>query len=95
MSKAYSNNINSFNVANVSNHFTVANNRSEILHWLSPLEPSIRHQDIRTCRVANVGDWLLRTGEFRSWCGRAPGGESDKAILFGYGDPGAGKTYIR
>ena len=95
MSQAYSNNINSFNVANVSNHFTVANDRSEILHWISPLEPSIRHQDIRTCRVANVGDWLLQTEEFRRWCDGTPEGESDETILFGYGDPGVGKTYIR
>ena len=92
MSQAYSNNINSFNVAN---HFTVANDRSEILAWLSPLEPNIRHEAIRTSRVADVGDWLLKTRDFQRWCDGTPEGESDKAILFGYGDPGVGKTYIR
>ena len=92
MSQSFSNNINSFHTVN---NFTVPDNRSNILAWLSPLEPSLRHQDIQDSRVGNIGEWLLQTEEFKSWCAGSGGGESDKAVLFCYGDPGAGKTYIR
>jgi len=90
---AFSNNRNSFNVQN--NY--VADDRSQLLAWLSPLEPRLRHQDIQERRVDNVGEWLLQTEEFKSWHdGSGEGeGEDDKAVLFGYGGPGVGKTFIR
>ena len=90
MSQSFSNNINSLNT--IVNNLTVADDRSNILAWLSPLEPRLRHQDIQDRRVENVGEWLLETEEFRSW---HAGSESDNAVLFCYGDPGVGKTYIR
>ena len=90
MSHSFSNNINSWNTT--VNNFSVADDRASILSWLSPLEPRLRHQDIRDHRVENVGEWLLQTEEFRGWCA---GGGSDNAVLFCYGDPGVGKTYIR
>ena len=80
---------------NVSNNYTIADDKSQILTWLSPLEPRLRHQDIRDRRVENVGEWLLRTEEFRSWHAGSGDGESVGAVLFCYGDPGVGKTYIR
>ena len=92
MSQSFSNNINSFNP--VTNNFTIADERSQILTWLSPLEPNIRHHDVRDRRVEHVGEWLLQTEEFKSWHAGSGGGESDNAVLFCYGDPGAGKTYI-
>jgi len=92
MSQSFSNNINSLNTVN---NFTVADDRSNILAWLSPLEPRLRHQDIQDSRVENIGEWLLQTEEFKNWCASIGGGESDNAVLFCYGDPGAGKTYIR
>ena len=96
MSLPFSNNINSLNTAiNVWNNYTIADDRSQILAWLSPLEPSLRHQDIRDRRVENIGGWLLQTKEFRSWHAGSGGGEFDDAVLFCYGDPGVGKTYIR
>jgi len=64
--------------------------RAEILAWLSPLEPRIRHQDLRTRRADNVGEWLLHTDEFQSWCNGARHG-----TLICYGDPAVGKTYFR
>ena len=94
MSNHNSNNINSFN-NNVWNPYTVAHEKSEILAWLSPLEPRLRHQDIQASRVENVGEWLLQTEEFRSWRAGGEEGEPDNAVLFCYGDPGVGKTYIR
>jgi len=84
-------NTNSFNVLN----YTVSNDRSQLLTWLSPLEPRLRHRDVQERRVDNIGEWLMRTEEFKSWYGESGEGEGDKAVLFGYGDPGAGKTFIR
>ena len=95
MSQYSSHNINSFNTVNVSNNFIAANDRSNILAWLSPLDPKPRHQDIQDRRVENIGEWLLQTEEFRSWHSGSGGGGSDGAVLFCYGDPGVGKTYIR
>ena len=96
MSQHFSNNINSLNIAlNVWSNCTIADDRSQILTWLSPLEPGLRHQDIRDSRVDDVGKWLLQTEEFRSWRAGSGGGESNDAVLFCYGDPGVGKTYIR
>ena len=96
MSLPFSNNINSLNTTiSVWNNCTIADDWSQILTWLSPLEPRLRHQDIRDRRVENVGEWILQTEEFRSWHAGSGGGESDDAVLFCYGDPGVGKTYIR
>ena len=83
---------NSFN--NVSN-YTVADDRSPLLTWLSPLEPKLRHRDIQERRADSVGEWLLQTEEFRSWHNWSGEGEGDKAVLFCYGGPGVGKTFIR
>ena len=87
------NTTNSFN--NVWNNCTVADDRSQLLAWLSPLEPGLRHWDIQDRRVEEVGDWLIQTEEFRKWCGFDREGEGDKAVLFCYGDPGVGKTFMR
>jgi len=68
--------------------------RDRILARLSPLEPRIRHDDIRAHRVEHVGDWLLRTEEYGNWFNGIRDGEPDNSALFCYGDPGVGKTYI-
>ena len=90
---------NSFNTTNsynnVCNNFNIVDERSQVLAWLSPLEPSVRHHDIRERRVEDVGEWLLRTEEFRNWYAGSGGSESENAVLFCYGDPGVGKTFIR
>ena len=92
-------NINSFNNTSnfitVWNNYTVVDEKSEILAWLSPLEPQRRHKDIRTRRVDEVGDWLLQTEEYRNWFGGIHGSKAGGSALFGYGGPGVGKTYIR
>jgi len=113
MSRSFADNINSFNVTNVSNvlsvpgvlnvpnglnvsnHYVVAEDRSEILTWLSPLEPRIRHQDLRTRRADNVGEWLLQTDEYQRWCNGSQQGGSGHAALFCCGGPAVGKTYLR
>jgi len=95
----YSNNADSFNITGSFNNNTVnigaTDERSKILAWLSPLEPHIRHEDIRTSRADNVGEWLLQTGEFQRWCNGTQDGGRSREVLFCCGDPGVGKTYLR
>ena len=93
MSQAFSNNINSLNTT--VNNLTVVDDRSNILTWLSPLDPKLRHHDIRDRRVEDVGEWVLQTEEFGNWYASSGGGELDNAVLFCYGHPGVGKTFIR
>ena len=87
-----SNNSNSFNV---QNNFVVADDRSQFLTWLSPLEPRLRHRDVQERRVDDVGEWLIHSDEFRSWCDCSGEGQVDKAVLLCYGDPGVSETFIR
>jgi len=98
MFQLFSNNIGSFNTSyifNVWNNFIVPDDRSDILAWLSQLDPKLRHRDIQDRRVESIGEWLLKTQEFRRWhAGSGEGGSGD-AVLFCYGDPGVGKTYIK
>ena len=81
--------------SNVWNNCTVADDLSPLLTWLSPLDPGLRHSDIQERRVKDVGGWLMETKEFRTWSGLIGGGEGDEAVLFCYGNPGVGKTFIR
>jgi len=98
-SNNFPNNTNSYNTnsynTNVRNYYTIADDRSQLLTWLSPLEPSLRHRDIRERRVEHVGEWLLEAEEFRKWHGLSGEGEGGSAVIFCYGDPGVGKTFIR
>jgi len=80
--------------ANTWNSYAVVDERSEILTWLSSLEPRIRHKQVQSSRVPNVGDWLLNTEVFRSWSDISHQDTSNDATIFCYGDPGVGKTYI-
>jgi len=80
----------SFNVTNSYNTTNVDEN-TQLLEWLSPLEPRLRHQDVRTRRLDGLGDWFLRTDDFVNWCDGKDG--SFLAILCS-GVPGAGKTYL-
>ena len=68
--------------------------RAEILAWLSPIELRIRHQDIRTRRADNVGEWRMQTAEFQSWYDGAQQEGYGPATLFYCGDPAVGKTYF-
>jgi len=89
---------NCFNTQNsihVQNYLTIADDRSQLLAWLSPLEPSLRHRDVRESRVDNVGEWFLQTAEFERWRELSRESEGHKAVLFCYGNPGVGKTFIR
>ena len=83
----------SFNVMNNYNNTIIADEGPEIMRWLSPLDSGRRHRDVRNDRHDGVGNWLLETGQLREW--RSNEGGADKAVLFCYGNPGVGKTYLR
>ena len=85
----------SFNVTNSYNtnyNTTYVDENALILKWLSPLEPRLRHQDVRTRRLDGLGDWFLRGDEFINW--RDGEDRSTMSTLFCSGAPGAGKTYL-
>ena len=77
------------------NSYTVVDDRSRLLAWLSPLEPKLRHRGIQERRAGDMGEWLMETEEFRIWHGLSDGDKDDEAVLFCYGGPGVGKTFIR
>ena len=86
---------NSFNVTGSYNNVyntTYVDENAPILKWLSPLEPRLRHQDVRTRRLDGLGDWFLQEGDFINW--RDGGNGSTMSTLFCSGAPGAGKTYL-
>jgi len=89
-------------VYNTTNHFynagggcSVDKDRSQILTWLSPLKPMIQHQEVQERRVGDVGGWLMQREEFRRWNGLEGESEGGNPVLFCYGAPGVGKTFIR
>ena len=90
MSQTFSNNNNSFNIINC----TAPNDESQILAWLSPLEPWVRHRDIAAQRMDSIGGWVLETSEFRRWYSGSREDEPNRPTLFCHGNPGAGKSYI-
>jgi len=90
------------NVGNVTDSYknvwnnceiSVSDEKRQILEWLSPMAPRERHQAVRDGRMEGVGDWLLGTSEFEEW--HAGEDRAVNPVLFCYGDPGVGKTYLR
>jgi len=84
-------NNNSFNIVNFTPGIDAEGR--QVLQWLSPLEPRQWHQDVRTRRLDGIGNWVLETKEFRKWSGAEDG--CVEPVLFCYGNPGVGKTYLR
>ena len=71
----------------------MSDEKRQILEWLSPLAPRERHRAVSEDRMDGVGDWLLRTSEFAKW--HTSDDQATHPMLFCYGDPGVGKTYLR
>jgi len=86
---------NNGNTPDVWNSDTINADRSQLLTWLSPLNPGSRHSDIQENRATGVGGWLLETEEIRKWYAGSERGEGESAVLFCHGDLGVGKTFIR
>ena len=86
---------NKTDIPDAQNSDTVTDDRSQLLAWLSPLDPGLQHWEIQERRVNGVGEWLTQTEEFRRWYGLGRGSKGERAVLFCYGNPVAGKTFIR
>jgi len=72
---------------------SMSDEKRQVLEWLSPMAPRERHQAVSDGRVDGVGNWLLGTSEFEKW--HTDEDEAVNPVLFCYGDPGVGKTYLR
>ena len=85
----------SFNVNSFNNivHIAIPDDKSQVLQWLTSLEPQRRHQHLSESRREGVGKWIFQTSEFRRWNMIEDG--SSHSVLFCHGDPGVGKTHIR
>ncbi|KAH8146117.1 uncharacterized protein LAJ45_09807 [Morchella importuna] len=70
-----------------------AKRRNDILEWLSKTLGDFdnKHPEISRERRANTGKWLLREPAFQSFIK----GDPNFLLLWGYGIPGAGKTFLR
>jgi len=86
-------NANCGNISSSFNNFYLSDDDARMMRWLSPLEPTNRHQGVRTERFDGIGDWFLETSEFRAW--RDGEGGAGNSVLFCSGNPGVGKTYLR
>ena len=82
------NSYNNFDRCNIS----ISDGKRQVLEWISPLASRERHQAVRDSWVDGVGDWLLRNQTFSTWCTLED--RTAMPVLFCYGHPGAGKTYI-
>ena len=51
------------NIDNCFNNFYISDEDAPIMRWLSPLEPSNRHQGVRKERFDGVGTWLLEMSQ--------------------------------
>ncbi|RPA98766.1 hypothetical protein L873DRAFT_1010720 [Choiromyces venosus 120613-1] len=71
---------------------TMSDEKRQILEWLSPLTPRGRHQTVSDSQLEGIGDWLLHTNEFEKW--HTSEDQAVNPVLFCYGDPGVGKTYM-
>ena len=78
---------------NTTYNTTWIDEKLEILRWLSPLDPHVRHQDVSAHRQDGLGNWFLQTQDFIKWSDCED--KSSKATLFCSGNPGVGKTYLR
>ncbi|RPA91655.1 ankyrin [Choiromyces venosus 120613-1] len=95
---AYTGNANSFNQNSFNTNTIiqvptpVADDKAQLLQWLSPLEPRQRHKHIRESQLDGIGEWIFRTNEFQRWNTAEDG--STHSVLFCHGDPGVGKTHL-
>ncbi|RPA90656.1 hypothetical protein L873DRAFT_400749 [Choiromyces venosus 120613-1] len=85
---------NSHNTTTNNHYIYTDDSESQVLHWLSPLQPWDRHFDVSCSRAEGVGDWVVKTPEFEAWLRRKASDEAVNATLFCCGALGAGKPYI-
>jgi hypothetical protein len=51
-----------------------------------------RHRDVQSRRTEGTGSWLIESPEFQTWFDNQA--LEGPRVLLGFGEPGAGKTFI-
>ncbi|KAI5838988.1 ankyrin repeat-containing domain protein [Morchella snyderi] len=64
--------------------------RRDALNWLFPAPCDKRHMEVSSQRKKDTGQWIFKTQEVQDWIK----GNSSCRLLWGYGIPGAGKTFL-
>jgi hypothetical protein len=59
-----------------------------ILHWLSPVDPSVSHKAALKVHQPGTNKWFLSSKEFKDWQ------KSETSLLWLSGFPGSGKTIL-
>lgn len=62
--------------------------KRNILQWLSPVDPSLHHEEAMMIHQAGTNDWFLSRGEFEHWV------KVERSLLWLSGKPGSGKTIL-
>ncbi|KAH0607794.1 uncharacterized protein H6S33_002828 [Morchella sextelata] len=88
-----------FNLALTTDYFALSRTidgcivgwlRNKILNWLYFGNFAQKHVEISGRRQKHTTGWIFGTAEFKNWLKDQP----DYLMLWGYGIPGAGKTFI-
>ncbi|KAK4163274.1 hypothetical protein QBC43DRAFT_301253 [Cladorrhinum sp. PSN259] len=66
----------------------VAEQRSRVLDWITPVDYAPQQSDFIKRRQAGTGQWFLDSIQFKTWV------KTENQILFCPGIPGAGKTIL-
>lgn len=77
--------------ANEAKISRAAEERDQILEWLSVVKHEEKHYDVRVRRMNDTGDWLLQNGEFRRWRDEP---KPRANVLWCYGIQGSGKVIV-
>lgn len=70
----------------------LGNYHSDIIHcqtseWLSPIDPSERHDEIKSARLSGTCEWIRTDVEFQRWVKTTPSDNNHDVICW-VGDPG-------
>jgi hypothetical protein len=68
---------------------SIAEWRTQLRNFLSPLTPEVRHRDVSDALTPGTGKWFLEGEAFQQWLTSEAVKER---VLCCVGDPGAGKT---
>ncbi|KAK7419848.1 hypothetical protein QQZ08_010682 [Neonectria magnoliae] len=76
----------------------LAEQRADELHgraleWLSPIDPSVKHEEVRAARLSGTCMKILEDVDFNQWV-ETPPSDDYSGVSCWVGDPGQGKTCI-
>ncbi|KAF7551889.1 hypothetical protein G7Z17_g4705 [Cylindrodendrum hubeiense] len=63
----------------------------EALEWLSPIDPSAKHEEVKATRMPGTCEQILSDADFQRWV-KSPPSKDYSGVSCWVGDPGQGKT---